>query len=60
MLINKKYSTLSVAEKKNVDRDYIKTRLFNNISKLTNVRQISKIVDEYFSIQLTKKLLAQH
>lgn len=60
MLIDKKYKSLSKVEKKNVDRDYIKAQLFKNVSKLTNVRQISTIVDEYFSLQLVEKMLAQH
>lgn len=60
MLINKKHKSLSKDEKKKVDKDYIKARLFKNVSKLTNVRQISTIVDEYFNLQLVEKMLAQH
>lgn len=60
MLINNKYKNLSKTEKKNVDKDYIKAQLFKNVSKLTNVRQISTIVDEYFSLQLVEKILSQH
>lgn len=60
MLINKKHKILSKTEKKNVEKDYIKAQLFKNVSKLTNVRQISTIVDEYFSLQLVEKMLAQH
>jgi ATP-dependent Clp protease ATP-binding subunit ClpA len=60
MLINKKHESLSQTEKKNVDRDYIKAQLLKNVSKLTNVRQISTIVDEYFSLQLVEKMLEQH
>lgn len=56
MLIDKKYKSLSKVEKKNVDRDYIKAQLFKNVSKLTNVRQISTIVDEYFSLQLVENM----
>lgn len=59
-LINIKYKSLSKTEKKIVDSDYIKTKLFKSVSKLTNVRQISTIVDEYFSLQLVEKKLAQH
>ncbi len=60
MLINKRYLSLEKVERRNVDKDYIKTQLFKNISKLINVRQISTIVDEYFSLQLVGKMLEQH
>lgn len=57
MRINNKYNTLTRAEKRVVDKDYIQKRLFDNISRLSNVRQISNIVDEYFSMQLVEKVL---
>lgn len=40
-----------------VDKDYIQKQLFNNVSRLTNVRQIANIVDEYYGIQLVDKIL---
>lgn len=57
MLITNKYKNLSKAEKKMVDKDYIQKRLFDNVSRLTNVRQIANIVDEYYGIQLVDKIL---
>jgi ATP-dependent Clp protease ATP-binding subunit ClpA len=51
------YKTLSKQEKKVVDRQYIQNRLFENISKLNNVRQISNIIEEYFGIQLVNSYL---
>ena len=59
MLIEKKYKSLQIAEKKIVDKKYITKKLFENISRLSNVRQVSNIVDEYFSIQLVKNILQE-
>lgn len=57
-IMNDKYKELSKEERKIVNRDYIKARLFENISKLNNVRQISGIIEEYYGIQLVNKLLS--
>ena len=51
------YKSLSKQEKKVVDRGYIQAKLFENVSKLNNVRQISSIIEEYFGIQLVKSFL---
>ena len=56
-LIDDKHKTLSKAEKKIVNKEYIRNKLFENISKISNVRQISNIVDEYFNIQLVENFL---
>jgi len=59
MLIEKKYKSLQKTEKNIVDKKYITKKLFENISRLSNVRQVSNIVDEYFSIQLVKNILQE-
>lgn len=60
-IINKhiefRYKSLSKQEKKIVDKNYIQTKLFENVSRLNNVRQISNIIEEYFGIQLVKDFL---
>lgn len=55
--IEDRYKSLSNQEKKMIDKDYIQTRIFENVSKLNNVRQISNIIEEYFGIQLVKRFL---
>lgn len=56
-VIDTKYKELSKEEKKNVDKTYIKQKLFENIGKLSNVRQISNIIEEYYGIQLVQNML---
>ncbi len=52
--INKKYNTLNKYDKKNVDIEYIKNVMCSYSSNLSNVRQITTIVEEFFGIQLVK------
>lgn len=57
MNIEATYKSLTRQEKRIVDKDYIQTRLFENVSKLKNVRRISNIIKEYFGIQLVRMFL---
>ncbi|MDL2273204.1 AAA family ATPase [Oscillospiraceae bacterium OttesenSCG-928-G22] len=57
--IESRYKALSRQEKKIVDKNYIQMKLFANVSRLNNVRQISNIIEEYFGIQLVKSFLGK-
>jgi ATP-dependent Clp protease ATP-binding subunit ClpA len=59
-LIEIQYNSLTKKEQLIVNKGYIQSRLLENIGKLSNVRQISTIVEEYFGIQLVSQLISKH
>lgn len=59
MTIENQFERLNEFEKKNVDIEYIRNHMFSNASKLSNVRQISTIVEEFIGIQLVDTFLKE-
>lgn len=57
--IENKYSKLSEEEKGKVDIEYIASRIKGVAKSIQNVRQISKIVEEYISMQLVNSLISE-
>lgn len=57
--IENKYSKLSKEEKDKVDIEYIASRIKGVAKNIQNVRQISKIVEEYISMQLVNSLISE-
>jgi len=55
--IEERFEKLSHPDKLIVDREYIKKQLYDNVTRLSNVRQISNIVEEYFGMQLVENIL---
>lgn len=54
-----KYKKLSRADKQIVDIEYIREKMKDASHLLNNARQISKIIDEYFSIQQVNHLISK-
>lgn len=57
LIINKKYSELTPKEKKIVNIEDIRTKLYGNVQKLNNVRNIKNIIEELIGIELVKNIL---
>ncbi|WP_300282697.1 AAA family ATPase [Peptacetobacter sp.] len=55
--LEEKYQKLSKKEKSIVQKEYIREKIKSVSSQLNNARQISKIIEEYFSIQLVNDLI---
>lgn len=58
MQIESKYSKLSDKEKEKVDIEYIGSKIKSVAEKIQNVRQISKIIEEYIDMQLVYSLIS--
>jgi len=57
LIINKKYSELTAKEKKTVNIEDIREKLYDNVQKLNNVRNIKNIIEELIAIELVKNIL---
>lgn len=58
--VENRFKKLSKSNQKKVDVQYINDRMISVINKLANVRDISRIVDEYFGIQLVREALKEN
>ena len=57
LIIDKKYNELTSKEKEIVNIEDIRAKLYANIQKLNNVRNIKNIIEELIGIELVKNIL---